>query len=80
MTQERLHKILASRGVASRRASEEIIASGRVTVDGRIVTEMGAKVSPEATAHGLNIGIRATRTCCKDGIAVKLKLASDGAG
>jgi len=45
---ERLHKILAARGVASRRASEEIIASGRVSVDGRIVIEVGTKVSPEA--------------------------------
>jgi len=45
---ERLHKILASRGVASRRASEELIAGGHVTVDGRIVTELGTKVSPDA--------------------------------
>jgi len=48
LTPERLHKILAARGVASRRASEEIIASGRVTVDGQIVREVGTKVSPDA--------------------------------
>jgi 23S rRNA pseudouridine2605 synthase len=45
---ERLHKILAARGVASRRASEALIASGRVSVDGHIVREMGLKVSPDA--------------------------------
>jgi len=45
---ERLHKILAARGVASRRASEGMIAAGRVSVDGRIVTELGTKVAADA--------------------------------
>ena len=45
----RLQKILAQAGVASRRASEELIARGRVEVDGRVVREMGVKVDP-ATA------------------------------
>ena len=45
----RLQKILAQAGVASRRASEELIARGRVEVDGRKVREMGIKVDP-ATA------------------------------
>ncbi|MFL0580807.1 pseudouridine synthase [Dietzia sp. 179-F 9C3 NHS] len=45
----RLQKILAQAGVASRRASEELIARGRVEVDGKIVREMGVKVDP-ATA------------------------------
>ena len=40
---ERLQKILANAGVASRRASAEIIKEGRVTVDGRVVREPGAK-------------------------------------
>ena len=48
MNVERLHKILAVRGIASRRASEALIASGRVSVDGQIVREMGFKVSPDA--------------------------------
>jgi 23S rRNA pseudouridine2605 synthase len=43
----RLQKFLARAGVASRRASEELIETGRVTVDGSTVTELGAKVDPE---------------------------------
>ena len=42
----RLQKILAQAGVASRRASEDLIARGRVEVDGKIVREMGIKVDP----------------------------------
>ena len=45
--QERLQKILAKAGVASRRGAEELIRQGKVTVDGRVVTEMGTKVDPE---------------------------------
>src|SRR5690554_3826616 len=41
---ERLQKVLAQAGVASRRASEKLIIAGRVTVNGRIVTELGTKV------------------------------------
>lgn len=43
---ERLQKILAKAGIASRRKAEELIRAGRVTVDGRIVTELGLKVDP----------------------------------
>jgi 23S rRNA pseudouridine2605 synthase len=39
---ERLQKILAHAGVASRRAAEQLIVDGRVRVNGRIVTELGA--------------------------------------
>lgn len=46
MAPERLQKVLASAGVASRRASEELIAAGRVTVDGRRAT-LGQQVDPE---------------------------------
>jgi 23S rRNA pseudouridine2605 synthase len=45
----RLQKVLASAGVASRRASEELIAAGRVSVDGTVVRELGTRVDP-ATA------------------------------
>jgi len=44
---ERLQKVLASAGVASRRKSEEIILQGRVTVNRKVVTELGTKVDPD---------------------------------
>ncbi|MDI6711748.1 MAG: pseudouridine synthase [Anaerosomatales bacterium] len=43
---ERLQKYLARAGVASRRAAEEMIAAGRVSVNGAVVTAMGVKVMP----------------------------------
>ncbi|MEO8288668.1 MAG: pseudouridine synthase [Chloroflexota bacterium] len=43
---ERLQKILAHAGVASRRAAEEMIQAGRVKVNGQIVTEMGSRANP----------------------------------
>jgi 23S rRNA pseudouridine2605 synthase len=45
--EQRLQKLLASAGVASRRSCEEIIAAGRITVNGVRVTQMGAKADPE---------------------------------
>jgi 23S rRNA pseudouridine2605 synthase len=42
----RLQKVLASAGVASRRASEALIAAGRVEVDGQIVRTQGMRVDP----------------------------------
>jgi 23S rRNA pseudouridine2605 synthase len=44
----RLQKVLADRGVASRRAAEELMREGRVRVGGEVVTEMGSKVPPDA--------------------------------
>lgn len=41
---ERLQKVMAQAGVASRRASEKLIAEGSVSVNGKIVTELGTKV------------------------------------
>lgn len=45
--EERLQKILARAGVASRRAAEELVVAGRVTVNGRAVRELGAKADPQ---------------------------------
>ena len=47
MTRERLQKYLARCGVASRRASEQLITSGRVRVNGERVVELGTSVDPE---------------------------------
>jgi pseudouridine synthase len=47
MPAERLQKVLAASGVASRRGSEALIAAGRVTVDGR-VARLGDQVDPDA--------------------------------
>jgi len=46
VAEERLQKLLAAAGIASRRASEGLIAQGRVTVDGEVAT-VGRKVDPE---------------------------------
>jgi 23S rRNA pseudouridine2605 synthase len=46
MASVRLQKVLAHAGVSSRRAAEELIAAGRVRVDGRVITELGTKVDP----------------------------------
>ena len=43
----RLQKVLAERGVASRRRAEELIREGRVRVNGTVITELGYKVDPE---------------------------------
>ena len=47
MPSERLQKIIAAAGIASRRKAEELITSGRVAVNGQTVTELGSKADPE---------------------------------
>lgn len=44
---ERLQKVLAARGVASRRAAETLIVAGRVSVNGEVVRELGTRVRPD---------------------------------
>lgn len=51
MEEMRLQKFLALSGVASRRASEEIILKGRVKVNGKTVTELGTKVTESDTVE-----------------------------
>ena len=65
----RLHKVLAQAGVASRRAAEEMIARGRVQVDGTVVREMGVRVDPEQAVIHVD-GMRKlltylTEDCCQ---------------
>ncbi len=43
---ERLQKVMAQAGIASRRRSEEMILQGRVTVNGLVIQELGCKVNP----------------------------------
>src|SRR5579885_1710022 len=47
MPEERLQKILAHAGIASRRKAEELITAGRVSVNGKTVTELGSKADLE---------------------------------
>ena len=44
---ERLQKVMSNCGVASRRASEQMILDGRVRVNGVIIRELGTKADPE---------------------------------
>jgi 23S rRNA pseudouridine2605 synthase len=48
MPAERLQKIMAAAGIASRRRSEELITGGLVSVNGKTVTQLGSKADPEA--------------------------------
>ena len=48
--QERLQKIIANAGVASRRKAEELILEGNVTINGEVVRELGTKADPEKDA------------------------------
>src|SRR5437667_8110745 len=47
MSSERLQKIMAACGIAARRKAEQIIAAGRVTLSGKVVTEQGTKADPD---------------------------------
>jgi 23S rRNA pseudouridine2605 synthase len=47
MVEMRLNKIIADAGITSRRGADELIADGRVTVDGRPIRELGAKIDPD---------------------------------
>jgi 23S rRNA pseudouridine2605 synthase len=54
----RLQKFLSQAGVASRRASEAMIESGQVAVNGKVITELGTKVDPDVdrvTVDGVHI-------------------------
>jgi 23S rRNA pseudouridine2605 synthase len=58
----RLQKVLAAAGLGSRRACEELIAQGRVEVDGRLVREQGTRVDPESAiikVDGMRVTTRA---------------------
>ena len=55
----RLQKVLAAAGVGSRRACEQLIDAGRVSVDGQLITEQGRRVDPETAVVRVD-GMRVT--------------------
>ena len=61
VSMERLQKVMAEAGVASRRKSEEIILEGRVKVNGVVITELGTKVSEDDYIEVDNRPIRQER-------------------
>lgn len=65
MPAERLQKILAAAGIASRRHSEALITAGRVKVNGEVVTALGAKADPDADkieVDGRQVSVAPTRS------------------
>jgi len=49
MSEKRLNRIIADAGITSRRGADDLIASGRVSVDGLVIRELGAKFDPSKT-------------------------------
>ena len=62
--EQRLQRVLAQAGLASRRKAEDLIQAGRVSVDGKVVTQLGVKVDPERQriqVDGQPIAVRESR-------------------
>ena len=50
--EERLQEIIARAGIASRRRAEQLIVSGQVTVNGKVVTELGTRADAARDLRG----------------------------
>ena len=46
MEEVRLQKYLANCGIASRRKAEELIVNGKISINGKVVTELGTRINP----------------------------------
>ena len=65
MSLSRLNKIIADAGIASRRAADQLILEGRVSVDGEIISELGGKYDPEINdvkVDGESLSINKSKT------------------
>ncbi len=65
MSLSRLNKIIADAGIASRRAADQLILEGRVSVDGQIIIELGGKYDPEINdvkVDGESLSINKSKT------------------
>jgi 23S rRNA pseudouridine2605 synthase len=63
--QIRLNKIIADAGIASRRAADQLILEGRVSVDGQVVLELGSKFDPEISdikVDGESLNVNKSKT------------------
>ena len=45
--EERLQKYIANCGICSRRKAEELILEGKISVNGKVITELGTKINPK---------------------------------
>jgi pseudouridine synthase len=62
----RLQKVLSQHGIASRRKAEELISTGRVQVNGKVVTELGSKIDPSIDTVAVDhqtIDLRQIQSC-----------------
>ena len=58
--EERLQKVIARAGIASRREAEKMILDGRVVVNGKLIVELGEKVKPRKDI----ILVDGKKVCC----------------
>lgn len=63
---ERLQKFISQAGIASRRAAEKMIQEGRVSVNGKVVTELGVKVDP--LKDKVSVDGKPIQKCRKNGL------------